>query len=46
MTATTTQHASAAWIALDAAERFGPRTALSSPRGDAITYAELGTAVR
>ena len=46
MTAITTQHASVAWIALDAAERFGPRTALTSPRGDPITYAELGTAVR
>ena len=46
MTAITTRHASVAWIALDASERFGPRIALSSPRGDPITYAELGTAVR
>ena len=46
MTAITTQHASVAWIALDAAERFGPRPALTSPRGDPITYTELGTAVR
>jgi long-chain acyl-CoA synthetase len=46
MTAITTEHASVAWIALDAAERFGPRLALTSPRGDPITYAQLGTAVR
>src|SRR5688572_9400932 len=46
MTAITTQHASVAWIALDAAERFGPRPALTSPRSDPITYAQLGTAVR
>ena len=46
MTAITTRHASVAWIALDAAERFGARPALTSPRGDPITYAELGTAVR
>ena len=46
MTTITTRHASVAWIALDASERFGPRIALSSPRGDPITYAELGTAVR
>jgi hypothetical protein len=37
MTVTTTQHASVAWIALDAAERFAPRPALTSPRGDPIT---------
>jgi long-chain acyl-CoA synthetase len=46
MTATTTQRASVAWIALDAATRFGDRPALTSPRGDRITYAELGSAVR
>ena len=46
MTATSTQRASVAWIALDAAQRFGDRTALASPRGDRITYTELGTAVR
>ena len=46
MTAITTRHASVAWIALDAAERFGPRPALTSPRSDPITYAQLGTAVR
>ena len=46
MTAISTQGASVAWIALDAARRFGPRPALTSPRGDPVTYAELGTAVR
>jgi long-chain acyl-CoA synthetase len=45
-TTATTQHASVAWIALDAARRFGPRPALTSPRGQALTYGELGTAVR
>jgi long-chain acyl-CoA synthetase len=45
MTAITTQRASVAWIALDAARRFGDRPALTSPRGDRITYAGLGTAV-
>jgi long-chain acyl-CoA synthetase len=46
MTAITTQGASIAWIALDAARRFGPRPALTSPHSDPVTYAELGTAVR
>ena len=46
MTAVSTQRASVAWIALDAARRFGERTALASPRGDRITYTELGEAVR
>jgi long-chain acyl-CoA synthetase len=46
MTAVSTQRASVAWIALDAARRFGERTALASPRGDRTTYTELGEAVR
>ena len=46
MTVITTQRASAAWIALDSAREFGPRPALTSPRGTRFTYAELGTAVR
>jgi long-chain acyl-CoA synthetase len=46
MTATATRRASAAWIALDSARRFGPRPALTSPAGAPITFGELGTAVR
>jgi long-chain acyl-CoA synthetase len=46
MTAITTQRASVAWIALDAARRFGDRPALTSPRGEHVTYAQLGRAVR
>jgi long-chain acyl-CoA synthetase len=46
MTAVSTQGASVARIALESAQRFGPRPALTTPRGDSISYAELGTAVR
>ena len=46
MTAITTQRASVAWIALDSARTFGPRPALTRPRGAPVTYAALGTAVR
>jgi long-chain acyl-CoA synthetase len=45
MSAISTQGASVARIALESAQRFGPRPALTTPHGAVITYDELGTAV-
>src|SRR6185436_18122462 len=46
MAAIGTQGSSIARIALESAERFGSRPALTTPGGDSVSYAELGTAVR